>query len=196
MVQIAPYKYDNGRKTHNGYFNEAQQATLKTIPNSGMVTTTDLGIYANIHPVDKKTPATRLAYLALQNDYGIKPFDATAPTYESMVINDGPVNREPLTVTCKSISVLFNTYNQGIADSLGPRGIELEGFEIAGADRVFHKAHAMASWGRDVVVWSEEVPEPVAVRYAFRNWGPGTLKSAFGIPAAPFRTDNWDDLER
>ena len=196
FVQLSPFWQHDPDAFLTGYFLEAQQNCLKTIPNSGMVTTTDLGIYANIHPVDKKTPATRLAYLALQNDYGIKPFDATAPTYESMVINDGPVNREPLTVTCKSISVLFNTYNQGLADSLGPRGIELEGFEIAGADRVFHKAHAMASWGRDVVVWSEEVPEPVAVRYAFRNWGPGTLKSAFGIPAAPFRTDNWDDLER
>lgn len=69
-------------------------------------------------------------------------------------------------------------------------------FEIAGEDRVFHKAHAMAEWGRDVTVWSEDVPEPVAVRYAFRNWGPGNLTNNFGIPAAPFRTDSWDDLER
>ena len=53
-----------------------------------------------------------------------------------------------------------------------------------------------ANWGKDVLVWSEEVSEPVAVRYAFRNWGPGNLKSNFGIPAVPFRTDDWDDLER
>ena len=83
-----------------------------------------------------------------------------------------------------------------MADCVGPRGEDLEGFEIAGADRVFHKAHAMANWGKDVLVWSEEVSEPVAVRYAFRNWGPGNLKSNFGIPAVPFRTDDWDDLER
>ena len=53
-----------------------------------------------------------------------------------------------------------------------------------------------ANWGKDVLVWSEEVSEPVAVRYAFRNWGPGNLKSNFGIHAVPFQTDDWDDLER
>ena len=196
FVQLSPFWCHDADAYTSGYFLEAQQKCLETIPNSGMVTTPDLGIFANIHPMDKKTPATRLAYLALQNDYNIKPFDATAPTYESMKINDQPGEREPVKIPCKSITVFFKTYNEGMGDSLGPRGEDLEGFEIAGEDRVFHKAHAMASWGRDVVVWSEEVPEPVAVRYAFRNWGPGNLVSNFGIPAAPFRTDNWDDLER
>lgn len=196
FVQLSPFWSNDADAFTNGYFLEGQQKSLDTIPNSGMVTTTDLGIFANIHPMDKKTPATRLAYLALQNDYGIKPFDATAPTYESMKINQEPLTREPVRIPCKSITVYFKTYNDGMGDSVGPRGEDLVGFEIAGADRVFHKAHALASWGRDVIVWSEEVPEPVAVRYAFRNWGPGNLVSNFGIPAVPFRTDSWDDLER
>jgi len=196
FVQLSPFWCSDPDAFTTGYFLEAQQKCLETIPHSGMVTTTDLGIYANIHPSDKKTPARRLAYLALQNDYGIKPFDATAPTYESMKINQEPTSREPVNIPVKSITVYFKTYNSDMADSVGPRGIDLEGFEIAGEDRVFHKAHAMAEWGRDVTVWSEDVPEPVAVRYAFRNWGPGNLTNNFGIPAAPFRTDSWDDLER
>ena len=53
-----------------------------------------------------------------------------------------------------------------------------------------------ANHPKGIRVRSEEVSEPVAVRYAFRNWGPGNLKSNFGIPAVPFRTDDWDDLER
>jgi len=196
FVQLSPFWCEDPDAFTNGYFLEAQQKCLETIPNSGMVTTTDLGIYANIHPSDKKTPAHRLAYLALRNEYGIKAFDATAPTYESMKINGEPTFREPVNIPVKSISICFKTYNSDMADSVGPRGIDLEGFEIAGEDRIFHAAHAMASWGRDVIVWSEDVPEPVAVRYAFRNWGPGNLISNSGIPAAPFRTDSWDDLER
>ena len=180
----------------NGYFLEAQQKTLESIPNSGMVTTTDLGMYGNIHPVDKKTPAERLAYLALQNDYGVLPFCATAPVWKSIKINDAPRRIETEDVKVKSITVYFNTYTKGMADSVGPRGEDLKGFEIAGDDRVFHKAHAMATWGAYVNVWSDEVPEPVAVRYCFRNWAPGNLKSNFGIPVAPSRTDAWDDLER
>ena len=196
FVQLSPFWCNDPEGFKTGYFLEAQEKTLETIPHSGMVTTTDLGIFDNIHPVDKKTPAVRLAYLVLQNDYGIKPFDATAPTYDHMVINDKPVVRGKATTPGKSITLFFKTYNSGMADCVGPRGEDLEGFEIAGADRVFHKAHAMANWGKDVLVWSEEVSEPVAVRYAFRNWGPGNLKSNFGIPAVPFRTDDWDDLER
>lgn len=196
FVQLSPFWCGDPEGFQTGYFLEAQQKTLKTIPHSGMVTTTDLGIFDNIHPIDKRTPAVRLAYLALQNDYGIKPFDATAPTYDHMVINETPVARDNAAISGKSITVFFKTCNTGMADSVGPRGEDLEGFEIAGADRVFHKAHAMAGWGKDVIVWSDEVPEPVAVRYSFRNWAPGNLTNTFGIPAAPFRTDDWDDLER
>ena len=197
FVQLSPFWCHDPEAFTSGYFYEAQQKTLETIPHSGMVTTTDLGHEANIHPMDKKTPAERLAYLALQNDYGIKPFDATAPTWKSMRINDKPCSFEPgIKVNCKSITITFETYNTGMGGSVGPRNGILEGFEIAGEDRVFHKANAMASWGPDVTVWSYEVPNPVAVRYCFRNWEPGDLKSNFGIPAAPFRTDDWDDLER
>ena len=68
------------------------------------------------------------------------------------------------------------------------------GFEIAGADKVFHKANASVTGFHEITVWSDAVPQPVAVRYSFRNFAPGNLKSVFGIPAIPFRTDDWNDV--
>ena len=74
----------------------------------------------------------------------------------------------------------------------------IEGFEVAGADRVFHKATARHTWvdapgpwNEAIVVSSPEVKEPVAVRYCFRNFQLGNLANAGGLPLFPFRTDNW-----
>jgi sialate O-acetylesterase len=66
---------------------------------------------------------------------------------------------------------------------------------VAGADRVFHKAQATIN-GEVVTVWSEEVKEPVALRYCFHNVPDGgNLKNMYGIPAMPFRTDRWNDIK-
>ena len=76
---------------------------------------------------------------------------------------------------------------------IGPIDVDLSGFEIAGADKVFHKATGrIIDWSGTVMVTSPEVPEPVAVRYCFRNWGEGTVFNNYGIPVSPFRTDDWD----
>ena len=88
--------------------------------------------------------------------------------------------------------VTFNVTKLG----LSPLGRDLPGFELAGEDRVFHPATARVQSANTVKVVSEEVPKPVAVRYCFRNWATGALYNAYGIPALPFRTDDWDDLER
>ena len=71
--------------------------------------------------------------------------------------------------------------------------VEIPGFEIAGPDHKFVPATAMRDSGnkRVVVVWSDAVPEPVAIRYCWRNWCEGGLYNNFGIPAGPFRTDDW-----
>jgi sialate O-acetylesterase len=80
-----------------------------------------------------------------------------------------------------------------------PRGLtsfgrELAGFEIAGEDRVFHPARAsIAAREVAVTVWSEAVPDPVAVRYAFEDCPPATLYGAEGLPASSFRTDDWPE---
>jgi sialate O-acetylesterase len=70
-------------------------------------------------------------------------------------------------------------------------GCEVSGFEVAGADQVFHPAKAFRKSGSSYTVWSDEVPEPVAVRYCFRNWSVGTIFNACGVPLTPFRTDDW-----
>lgn len=184
FVQLSPFFYDDPESFSLGYFQEAQQKTLDLIPHSGMVVTTDLGIYDNIHPVNKLDVAKRLAWLALQNDYGItNGIQAKAPVYKEMRIEGN------------TAIVFFDTFAPGMAASVGPRGVDLDGFEIAGEDKVFHKAKARANWGNDVRVSSPEVEHPVAVRYSFRNWNPGNLKSNYGIPVCPFRTDDWN-IER
>lgn len=175
FVQIAPYPYGNPNSWDSGYFYEAQANTLKTIPNSGMAVTADIGEYGTIHPSKKEPVGERLALLALQNDYGVRGIEANAPTYKSLEINGN-----------KAI-VKFNVGGHG----LSPMGKVVDGFEVAGADKVFHPGKAILINGSTFEVTCDEVPEPVAVRYCFRNWGVGTVYNCSGIPLAPFRTDDW-----
>ncbi len=179
FVQIAPYMYDKSGETNHftsGYLFEAQQKAAETIPNSGMVATVDIGEYGTIHPCKKREVGRRLALLALVNDYGFKGIDPVSPTYQSVSFVDGKA------------TVRFQVNKLGLA----PMGVLLSGFEIAGSDKVFHEAKAKLAKERGCVdVWSEEVPEPVAVRYCFRNWCVGSVFNNYGIPVAPFRTDDW-----
>ena len=182
LVQIAPYPYDNGRKTHSGYFCEAQQKAAQKIPHSGYVTTVDIGEYGTIHPCHKQEVGQRLAYLALANDYGCKAIEANAPYYKMVQFHDGKA------------FVQMKVGKLG----LSPLGAEICGFEIAGPDRRFVEAKAMRDPKKNdhVIVWSDDVPEPVAVRYCWRNWTVGGLYNNFGIPAGPFRTDDWPVNEK
>ena len=93
----------------------------------------------------------------------------------------------------KSVRVTLDNAPSGLA----PGNCELEGFEIAGADKKVYPAKArIAVRTRNVEVWSDQVAQPVAVRYAFRNYvGNITLRNTFGIAAFPFRTDTWDDVK-
>ena len=175
FVQIAPYPYGDPDSFGSGYFCEAQRKSLDVIPHSGMAATLDVGEYGTIHPCKKAEVGNRLAYLALFNDYNCKGINPISPTYQSVKIENG-----------KAI-VTMDVDDMG----LSPIGQDLEGFEIAGKDRVFYPAIGRVS-GKTVVVSSPDVIEPVAVRYGFRNWTTGTLFNCFGIPAGPFRTDDWD----
>lgn len=179
FVQIAPYPYDAPDDWTSGYFCEAQRKSLDVIPHSGMATTVDIGEYGTIHPCKKQEVGKRLAYLALVNDYGLKGIIPVAPTYKSVEFKDG-----------KALVKMETDYKL-----LSPIGTDLKGFEIAGADKVFHQATArIYDWAGTVAVESPDVPEPAAVRYCFRNWCVGNLYNNYGIPAGPFRTDDWDDL--
>ena len=175
FVQIAPYSYDNGRKTHSGYFCEAQAKTLLSIAHSGMCTTSDIGEYGTIHPRYKQEVGKRLALLALKHDYGMDAVEADAPSYKSAEFKG---------------SEAYITFNVGWL-GLSPMGSCISGFEIAGADRVFYPASACLHKNKIIKVSSPEVPEPVAVRYCWRNWSVGGVYNNFGIVAGPFRTDDW-----
>lgn len=176
FVQIAPYKYSNPDKFSSGYFYEMQEKTLSLIPGSGMAATVDIGEKWTVHPCKKKQVGDRLALLALTKTYGIKGIEAESPSYKSVSFEDG------------AATVTMNVGPMG----LSPIGRELPGFELAGEDRVFHPAAAIVKGRNQVTVQSADVPAPVAVRYCWRNYAEGSLYNCFGIPALPFRTDNWE----
>ena len=160
---------------------EAQVEALKTIPNSGSVPTTDIGDEFCIHPPQKDVVGLRLATLALTKTYGIRRLPSNGPMMTKVDYAD------------KKAIVTFDNAPAG----LFPTFSELEGFEIAGADKKFYPAKAkIVGRTNTVEVWSEEIAQPVAVRYAFRNYvGNITLRNTFGLSAFPFRTDTWDDVK-
>ena len=180
-VQLAPFSYTNMGWNSNGTevakFREVQYKTMKDIPNSGMVTLTDVGDEFTIHAPDKVTVAKRLLFWAYANVYNKKGFEFCGPSYKSVELQKG------------QIAVYFDNAKYGLSSF----GKELVGFEIAGADKVFYPATAKLQ--RDpvkVILTCDEVQSPVAVRYCFKNYSYGNLYNNYGIAAYPFRTDNWE----
>lgn len=180
-VQIAPYQYDKAKETGGAFLREAQVEALKSVPNTGIVSTIDLGNKYCIHPAKKKEVGLRLATLALSQTYSIG----------SKYVSTGPMMTGVEYKGNKAI-VSFNNAFHGLA----PNFCELEGFEMAGADKKFYPARArVVGYTSTVEVSCDQVAEPVAVRYAFHDSVEGaTLSNAFGLAAFPFRTDDWDDI--
>ena len=175
-VQIAPFNYEGPNSTTSAKLQEVQTQHMREIPNSGMVTTLDIGHPVFIHPTNKKTVGERLACWALGDTYKRNGFGYKPAVYSSMEITD------------EKIYINFNNASRG----LSPMWTQLKEFEIAGEDRIFHpaKAEIEEKSGR-LAVSSEKVTTPVAVRYAYKNYAEATLFGVDGIPVAPFRTDNW-----
>ena len=178
FTMIAPHSYGNSRAIAYPLFVECQQRALANIPNCAMAATTDTGEEVCIHPAKKNEVGERMAAFALRDLYGQGGVDVVAPTYESYKV-DG-----------NSIIVTLKDVGPGLAPGYGKW---IKGFEIAGADKVFHPANAYVHSYREVKVSSDKVKEPVAVRYAFRNFIPCDFMSVLGLPVVPFRTDNWND---
>lgn len=178
FTQIAPYEYAADYKYQAGFMMWAQAQTLDLIPMSGMAATHDIGEMKTIHPKKKKEVGDRLAFLALSNNYGFNVIDAKAPIARSFRTEEN------------KIIVTFDVGPKG----LNPIGTRLESFEIAGEDMVFHPARAVVCKNRnEVEVSSSEVPAPKAVRYGMHNWSKASLFNTSGIPASPFRSDNWSE---
>ncbi len=177
FVQIAPYQYDDPNGWTSGYFYESQARIAANNPNTGMVVSVDTGEKECIHPAHKKEIAERLAYWALGDTYKL-PIKYKSPTYISMEAKEN------------KILLSFANNDQGM---WSPIYNQIPGFEIAGEDKNFYPAKAkLISRGRVIEVESDQVPNPTAVRYCFRNYQVGQVFSNLGLPLAPFRTDNWD----
>lgn len=175
-VEIAPFtNYGDGDLA--AYLREAQFKAQSLIPNSGIISTNDLvGLEEsdNIHPKNKKDIGIRLAYMALKNTYGFRGISDRGPSYQSIEVRND------------HIIVHFNN-----TENAFNRLRDIYGFEIAGEDRVFYPAKAFIFNDIDIMVSSEHVKKPVAVRYCFRNYMPGNLANSRELPVYPFRTDNW-----
>lgn len=181
--QIAPYDYsiitETGQPVYNSAYLREQQGKVETmVPNTGMAVLMDAGWDKGIHPSDKRTPGERLALLALGKTYGVEGIACESPVYKSMEVKND------------TVIVTFDRAPEWIA---GNHSFESTQFKLAGADQVFHPAKAWISRSK-VMVKSDEVPHPVAVRYAFENASYGDLFSD-GLPVSSFRSDNWPDTK-
>jgi sialate O-acetylesterase len=179
---------------------EAQSLAL-SLPNTGQAVLIDLGEGDNIHPLDKRDPAERLVLIALAKTYGKKiPF--SGPTYDSMTVEGGTIRitfRDTggaLVARQLPSTYDLNTHkNQIAALARNSPDSELEGFAICGKDGRWLWADAKIE-GDSVVVWSNQIARPFAVRYAWADNPTCNLYNAAGLPASPFRTDAFPLITR
>ncbi len=179
FVQLTHWKAGGGNSRNGGSnwaeLREAQQLTLR-LPLTGMAVITDIGNTEDIHPRNKADVGHRLALQALTKTYG-KSLPCESPAFAGMEKQG------------QSLLLRFNNLYGGW-DVRNPYGY-INGFEVAGADRKFYLARAWLR-GDKIMVESDQVPEPLAVRYCWSD-DPNdvNLFNKAGLPCAPFRTDDW-----
>jgi sialate O-acetylesterase len=180
FVQLASYNAGGTADKNAGYewaeLREAQTMTL-SLPNTGMAVTTDIGNPADIHPRNKQNVGLRLALLALDK------------TYKKALVSNGPMFKS-MKIEGNKLILSYSNTGSGLmtTDKFG----YVKGFEIAGADRTFVYAKAYIK-GSEVVVYSDDVTSPVAVRFGwFDDASENNLFNKEGLPASPFTTDTWD----
>ena len=152
---------------------EAQLLAGK-MPGNGVAVTIDIGTPGDNHPRNKRDVGKRLAAQALHKTYGLKDVVPCGPLYQSMAVEEGRVRLQ------------FDCIGGGLVAKAGKLG----SFAIAGEDRKFVWAEAVID-GDAIVVSSQDVPKPVAVRYAWADDPECSLYNKAGLPASPFRTDDW-----
>ncbi len=176
VVQLPNFKRPQEVAINQGWsdFREAQCRGVRAVKNAGIVTTIDIGEAFNIHPKNKQDVGKRLARWALANVYHEKGVMWSGPKYKTMKIES------------YRIRIAFDHVGGG----LRVKGKTPGGFAIADANKVFRFAKARID-GDDVVVWSDKIQEPVAVRYAWAENPVCNLFNDADLPAMPFRTDDW-----
>jgi sialate O-acetylesterase len=178
IVQLPNYRDSKTEPADEpwSHVREAQRLTALNTPHTGLIVTIDIGEAHDIHPKNKVDVGKRMARWALADVYGRK------------LTKSGPVFREAASAGAKMIL----TFDEAGAGLRIRDGENLDEFAIAGADRKWHWAEAKIVGKNKIEVWSDAVPQPIAVRYAFNN-NPRhpNLTNETGLPAAPFRTDAW-----
>jgi sialate O-acetylesterase len=175
LVQLAPFKpiQDQPSESDWAELRDAQLHATKVLPKVGMAVITDVGEEHNIHPTKKEPVGARLALAARKIAYG-EDIVYSGPTFKKMKIKDG-----------KAI-LSFDHVGSG----LEARGGALKGFAICGPDKKFVWATAEID-GNKVIVSSPNVEKPVAVRYGWADYPVVNLWNKDGLPASPFRTDDF-----
>jgi len=178
FVQLAPFGYNrnnpNADKRPCAELWEAQLMTLRSVPNTGMAVTTDIGNVQDIHPKNKQEVGRRLALWSLAQDYGRKDLVYSGPLYKAVKVEGSKMR------------VSFDH-----AKGLKARdGQALSHFTISGADQNFVPAEARVEGG-SLVVSSSAVAAPVAVRFAWSEDSEPNFVNEAGLPASPFRTDDF-----
>lgn len=178
--QIAPFDYsrfnqtDNKPEYNSAFLRDAQRKCAGIIPNSAMAVLMDCADFDNIHPADKDKAGERLALLALSSTYGLKGFASASPEYKAIEINGS------------TVTVSFDHVPNGITSF----GHDVTAFELAGEDKIFYQATAFVR-GKSVILSSPRVKEPVAVRYAWKDYIKAEIFNTEGLPLSSFRTDDW-----
>lgn len=180
-VQLANYmaKDKTPQKSEWAELREAQTMAL-SLPLTGQAVITDIGEDDNLHPRNKQDVGLRLAFIALNKTYGMDNFVYSGPVFKSMKILGN------------NVCIEYDHIGQGlfIKNKYG----FVEGFSVAGVDRKFEWAQAYVD-GNKVFLYSNAVPHPIAVRYSWSNNPDVNLFNRDGLPAAPFRTDQWNDSD-
>ena len=173
--QIAPYDYSLIGWKNSQLLREQQLKAEALIPNARMAVLMDAGLEYGIHPRKKRQAGERLALLALSNTYDVKGLPDFAVYKEVTFQNDTAV-------------IAFDRSKEWVYFE---HGTTSKHFEVAGADHVFHPATQVWVSRNRVYVKSDQVRQPLAVRYAWRDWVEGDLMHD-GLPVSSFRTDDWD----
>jgi sialate O-acetylesterase len=180
IIQLPNYRDSKTEPVDEAWshIREAQRRTAQSLPNTGLIVTIDIGEARDIHPKNKLDVGKRMAYWA------------SAQVYSRNSIKSGPTfrNARPSSSGAEML-VSFDDAGRGLKTRDNGKPAE---FAIAGEDRKWYWANAEIVGRNQVKVWSPSVPKPVSVRYAFNN-NPRNpnLTNETGLPASPFRSDNW-----
>ena len=180
FVQLANWlpRHAEPVESHWAELREAQWLTMRTVPMTGMAVTIDIGDMEDIHPRNKQDVGRRLALEARRVAYG------------ESIVSSGPLYRG-MRIEGNRVRVLFDSVGGGLVARTEP----LAEFAVAGRDGAFVRAEARID-GPSVVVSSAAVPNPIAVRYAWQDNPQASLYNREGLPATPFRSDAWSELNR